>query len=85
MVLFTCIFRYALSFLYYISFNELKLKTLKKLSPLSVLASANIKPFFLARKEFLNDFLKNIYLLRYVLIFSGLNLLKEVPYQPKTY
>jgi len=30
MVLFTCIFRYALSFLYYFSFNELKLKTNSK-------------------------------------------------------
>jgi len=31
MVLFTCIFRYALSFLYYFSFNERKLKHVKKL------------------------------------------------------
>jgi len=46
MVLFTCIFRYALSFLYYFSFNELKLKTnSKKTMLLSVLADANIKPF----------------------------------------
>ena len=46
MVLFTCIFRYALSFLYYFSFNERNAKpNSQKTSSLSVLADANIKPF----------------------------------------
>jgi hypothetical protein len=84
MVLFTCIFRYALSFLFY-SFNELKLKSYSKTKAIEHFSECKYKTLFLAHKEFLNDFLKNIYLLCYGLVFSRLNLLKEVPYQPKTY
>jgi hypothetical protein len=51
MVLFTCIFRYALSFLFY-SFNELKLKFNSKTIAVEHFSECKYKTLFLAHKKF---------------------------------
>ena len=61
MILFTCISRYALSFLFFkFLFNERTLFIDQILKSLGLLADANIKPFLILSRGFDAIFLKKI-------------------------